>query len=164
MKLLSVISSSLLLAYSGSGGGCCIFICHGAFVAPPRNIAPHSKQLLPTPRLLKLNAEEPNSNNALDELQPTKASTNDLIVNSSFNDDAATLSEAAEIAAAAEAPPPPPLPIEFDPTNPEALIAITKSFIASDFGIQRQTTSSSASSQRVRHFLSSIILHTLVCD
>eukprot|EP00956_Cyclotella_meneghiniana_P028535 scaffold66649_cov36-Cyclotella_meneghiniana.AAC.4 len=32
--------------------------------------------------------------------------------------------------------PTPPSPLPFDPTNPEALIAITKSFIATDFGIQ----------------------------
>ncbi|KAL7519157.1 hypothetical protein ACHAWX_003950 [Stephanocyclus meneghinianus] len=32
--------------------------------------------------------------------------------------------------------PSPPTPPPFDPTNPEALIAITKSFIATDFGIQ----------------------------
>lgn len=156
--MLSVISS-LLLTYSGGGG--CISICHAAFVASPLNIAPHyheQKQYFRhLPRLLKLNAEQPNGNNAL--------------VNSSFNDDESTLSAAEELSsstlttttkATTKSKPPPPLPIEFDPTNPEALIAITKSFIASDFGIQRQTTSSS-SSQPVRHFLSSIILHTLVC-
>ena len=49
----------------------------------------------------------------------------------SVKDTLANLSKQTKPAPLTPSPPPP-----FDPTNPEALISITKSFIATDFGIQ----------------------------
>ena len=148
----------LTAAYIGSGDGGGYFI---AAFAPPI-ITPRQKKF--SSRLQQLHAEQPNNAllSDLKELQSKEASSSsalpDYFIADSFNDETTAAAMADELkginsggklmAAAAAAsteertPPqknkltPTPPPLIFDPTNPKAMIAIAKAFIATDFGIQ----------------------------
>jgi len=147
-----ILSASLAAAaayYRGGdgGGGSSCLVSVSAF-APPIVTPAQGRQFsssLPT-----LHAEQQPNNALLSDLKNLQSKASDFVANS-FNDEATSTtsmtmkdelsgmntSSRSTLLSKRTAPPlkvtPPP---PFDPTNPEALIAITKSFIATDFGIQ----------------------------
>lgn len=110
-----------LLAYGG--GGCTFCSAFAPIVIPQRKLFSSSSSYLPA---------EKSKNKLLPGLETLQTKASEFAA-SSLNE----LSGGSNKLATTTRPPlkaSPPAP--FDPTNPEALIAITKSFIATDFGIQ----------------------------
>jgi hypothetical protein len=146
-----ILSASLAAAaayYRGGdgGGGSSCLVSVSAF-APPIVTPTQGRQFsssLPT-----LYAEQQPNNALLSDLKNLQSKSSDFVANS-FNDEATSTTSmtmkdelsgmntssstllSKRTASPLKVTPPPP----FDPTNPDALIAITKSFIATDFGIQ----------------------------
>ena len=151
--------SVVYIGSSGDGG----YYCEAfAPIISPRHFS--SAQL-------QLHAEHQPNNALLSDLKALQSeespkkqavvSSSDYFVADAYNDDdetsagsmAAMAEELKEVmAASAEISPPKkklipkPPPLVFDPSNPKAMVAIVKSFIATDFGIQKTTSSSSSSS------------------
>ena len=144
--------STSLAAYIGSSDGSGYCEAFAPIITPRQFSSPRSR--------LQLHAEQPNSAllsdlKALQAKESTKkVSSSDYFVADAYNDETSEGSMAAMaeelkdinsggklMAASAEITPqkkliPKPPPLVFDPSNPKAMIAIAKAFIAADFGIQ----------------------------